>query len=107
MPRKPATVDVDLQIPIGLYNELIPILNQRGVSMPQLLMFHLRALVNAENKHRTLSLHSIMPFGQYAGEIVETIIRINPRYVSWLLTSANPIVLDGDAQRLLEELINT
>jgi hypothetical protein len=46
-----------------------------------------------------------MPFGKFQGMIVETIIRAEPKYVSWLIAESQNFRLDPDALELLDTIM--
>lgn len=49
----------------------------------------------------TLFLESLMPFGKYKGETVETVIEIDPDYMDWFTIHVNAYCLDREAQHIL------
>lgn len=59
----------------------------------------------------TLSLHSVINFGQFKGRTIREIIEQDPRYVNWLIEEKKMFLLDNEAYifylREYEDLISS
>jgi hypothetical protein len=93
-----------IQIPSELLGDLEPLLIQRGLSVEEVIRLYLRSLVNGAKRSRAVSLSDDMPIGKFKGEKVETVIRAEPGYVSWLAGNIESFKLAPDALALVEEL---
>lgn len=87
----------------GLLTKLEPILKERGLTVDQAVSLYLRGMVNSSAAARALRLTSIMPFGKYEGEVVETILRAQPDYIQFII-GLGKSRFDPEVFQLLETL---
>lgn len=91
-----------LNIDTKLHNQLKKLLSERGTDIETFVKLQLRALSIAT---KILHLEDKIPFGKYTGELLETIIRGDPKYMNWLIAnSKNPTQFGTDILELLEKL---
>jgi len=79
-------------------------LKARGLTLDQAVGLYLRAMINTSERARSLRLADQMPYGKYAGERVDTILRAEPSYIAWLIANNESTRWDPEVLRLLEEL---
>jgi hypothetical protein len=56
---------------------------ERDISIEDYISVFLRSIIRAK---LILKLDDDLPFGKYVGEKVETICKIDPSYISWLIS---------------------
>jgi antitoxin component of RelBE/YafQ-DinJ toxin-antitoxin module len=100
----PAQAELKVKLPLKLANDVEEILFKRGLTMDEVVRLYLRSLVTASKRNRALRLDSIIEFGKYNGETVETIVRADPSYVNWLVSTSTKIKFDPEVLELLERL---
>lgn len=89
-----------IQVSTEFYEKLSEIATSRGVGLEDLLRI---AIAGTVKIIRTLGLDDILEFGKYRGELVENVIRIDPRYMNWVVGNTC-YGLDEEAQDLLDEI---
>lgn len=100
--KKQETVDVPIDR--GLFEALEAIGGMRDIHPHTIIAIQMTAYVRAFERSQVLMLRDIMPYGQYKGELVEDVIKVNPRYIQYLVANSNNFRLDTDAIELLESL---
>jgi hypothetical protein len=55
---------------------------------------------------KPLELHDKMKFGKYSGEILETIIKIDPEYIDWAISKVERFSMTKEAHNLLNSLFS-
>jgi hypothetical protein len=88
-------------VPAGLMDSITLMADQRGVEVADILRL---AVANFQNRDRPYGLGVLLGFGPYATEDVETVIRVDPRYIHWCLQTVNGFVLDLHACNLLRQI---
>jgi hypothetical protein len=92
-----------VRVPRELYDEVMPLLNQRGLSLSDFVRASLRAI---PVRMMVYSLSTPLQVGKYRGETLDTVIRMNPKYVQWMLNNTDIFKVDADGYALLTELLN-
>jgi len=100
MTKKPKSTLVEL--PTKLVDQAKARLDTRGLTLSEYLALHLRLMVRVSPSH--LTLRDEMPFGKYRGEIVETVCRADPVYMTWLVSQNGKTGFDTDVIELLNEM---
>ena len=100
IPAVPATT----YVPVSneLYVRLSDFGASRGLDVETLARIALSGLLRAG---RFYALDTPLSFGQYAGEKMETVIRLNPGYVSWAIEHVDGMCLGEGAQTLLDQML--
>lgn len=93
-----------LQVDGGILSAMQEIAELRGMDVNKLIEMQLRMYVNAFERCKIFGLDTIMPYGKYQNNRVEDIIRADPRYVNFLLSSPGSFQLDDECHALLEKL---
>lgn len=102
---KPAAgMVVKVRIDPKLASRVEEFLLARGLTLDQAVGLYLRAMINTSAKSRALRLADNMPFGKYQGERVETILRVQPDYIAYLVVNSTNTRWDPEVLRVLEEL---
>jgi hypothetical protein len=96
--------DVQIVIPRGLYESLQAIGDMRDVHPETIIRLHMMAYVRAYLRHQLFQAGDVMPYGQYKGALIEDVIKVNPRYIHYLIANSDTFKLDKDALELLETL---
>jgi len=87
---------ISVSVPAELVDEAGALLQQRGVAIDQAVAVFLRSLLRTNRAARVMELGDKLRFGKYRGETLDTIIRIDPRYVSWLTSAVDRPMLISD-----------
>lgn len=96
---------VELKLPMELYERASKVLGDRGTDIETFVRLQLGVLSRSKI---TIRLTDEMPFGKYAGARVEDIIRSDPRYFNWLVTTMNDLGKYGeDVLTLVAELMGS
>jgi uncharacterized protein (DUF3820 family) len=93
---------VTFTLPTELLDACEAKLAERGSDLKTFIRLQLTAF-----SHQTgaITLESKMPFGKYLGVLVEDIVRGDPKYLCWILSSSTSTNKFGiDVLELLEEL---
>lgn len=93
--------EVTFQIPKTLLRKAEAILEARGSNLEAFIRLNLKSLVRCEKFY---GLADVMNFGKFRGEVIEDIIRGEPRYVAWCLREVAGFVLTIEALSLLEDM---
>lgn len=104
--KKPEPFDtgltnVNLLLDTELVEKVQKVLAARGSDIFTYIRLQLRAFKSSASP---LNLGDKLPFGKYAGEIIEDVCRAEPSYVEWLTANASSAKFDVDVLALLEEL---
>ena len=83
------------------------ILKPRKLSINEVCSLYLRALVSSNKRLIPYALTDKMRFGKYEGELLEVIIRAEPKYVYWLIANSDNFKLQPEAHELLEQIGQT
>lgn len=86
-----------------LIEKLEPLLAERGLTLDQAVGLYLRGMVNTSASAKALRLADSMPFGKYQGETVETILRVQPDYISFIIAGGRTR-FDPEVLQLHEQL---
>lgn len=98
MANKTITIEVDAAVARAVEKKL----KERGTDLETYFRLQIRAL--SRNKI-VIHLYDQMPFGKFAGEKVEDIVRAETSYMQWLFeTSKNPAQWGEDVVGLLNSL---
>lgn len=92
---------VTILVPSELSERLANLAVSRGVDMPTLIRV---ALHNLAQRSGLRDLTSKLGFGKYANEQIETVIRCDPRYITWCLKTIDSFNLSSEALDLLYEI---
>lgn len=100
--RKPQKVTVEIDE--GIYESLKSIGVMRDIHPDTIIEMKLLAYIRAYERGQVFGPTDIMPYGQYKGYVIEEVIKVDPRYVCWLLTESAIFQLNEDAIDLLNSL---
>jgi hypothetical protein len=89
----------------GLMERLEPLLSRRRLQIEEVVEFYLNSLVIAEEKGKVFGLDDIMPIGKFKGSRIGDIVKIEPRYMGWLISESSTFFLDHAAQRELNSVL--
>jgi hypothetical protein len=95
---------VKIKIDDSLHEKLESLANSRGIEVDTIVSIQLRAYVNVCERGRTLGPNDPMPYGQYREIKVGDVIRVNPRYINYLLANSETFKLNEEALGLLDEI---
>ena len=95
---------VKVRVDPKLAHRVEEFLAARGLTLDQAVGLYLRAMINTSASARALRLSDAMPYGKYRGEIIETIVRVQPDYIAYLVASSTQTRWSPDVLRLLEEV---
>lgn len=96
-------IQLKINVDKKLAERLEPLLKERGLTLDQAVGLYLRGMVNTSASARALRLADTMPFGKYQGELVETILRVQPDYIMFLI-GLGKTRFDAEVLHLLEEI---
>lgn len=101
--RKPAPlIEITVAIPENLLRQVEKALDQKGSDLEALIRTSMRRYVRMPD---LFYLDTPMSFGQYKDELIETLIRVETRYVLWCMENIHGFQLGGDAMALLDSLL--
>lgn len=92
---------VTVRLDAKLYKLARELLEERGTDLESYLGLHVRALARSKT---ILGLKDRMTFGKYGGELVEVVVRGDPRYMAWCLGNVTWTRFGADVLALAEEL---
>lgn len=84
-----------------LYFKLYDFAKSRGTTIQTLISVATTALMK-QSKH--YDLDTLVAFGKYSGQSMESIIRLDPDYIVWATGSISGLTLSGPAVALLENM---
>ncbi len=90
-----------IEVPEEVMEDALPILKRRGIKLDAVVTVYLRALIVSAEHTTMRGLEDAMPFGKYRGATIEHVIRTDPRYINWLLRTADNFLIDEKAAILL------
>ena len=96
------TIPTYVPVSNELYVRLSDFGASRGLDVETLARIALSGLLRAG---RFYALDTPLSFGQYAGEKMETVIRLNPGYVRWAIEHVDGMCLSEGAQTLLDQML--
>lgn len=100
MATRKSTITISLET--KLYNTLKVKFAERGTDLETFIRLQLRAVSKTT---LILKLKDDLPFGKYAGEKIEDIVRADPSYMNWVITTnKNPGQFHEEILELLEEI---
>lgn len=107
MPRKAKNIEA---IAVMLPEDLVSaarnkLLSERGIELETYLSVYLRTILRAGKS--ILGLNDAMTFGKYSGEKVENIVRIDPNYMTWIVTQDSRTKFEPEVILLLNEIAGT
>ena len=100
----PAGMMVKVRIDPKLAHRVEEFLAARGLTLDQAVGLYLRAMINTSARARALRLADVMPFGKYQGEVIETILRVQPDYIAYLVANSTNVRWDPEVLKMLEEI---
>lgn len=93
-----------VKIPEGTVEALKEIGRIRGVDWELIVQIQLNAYINAFERTKILDVDSVINFGKYRGNTVETVIRVDPGYWRYLISEETSYKLSERAVELLESM---
>jgi hypothetical protein len=98
---EPGTKAVTINLPIEMVERLDVLAVKRGSSVQDLVRLSLHNL----SRHETiLDLESKVGFGKYSTETMNTVIRADPSYVTWMLKTIERVTLSEACLDLIADL---
>ncbi len=94
-------IKVDVSLPRKLHDDLLAALEARGSDLDTFLAVAARSYLRVPSE---FSLSTVLPYKKYSGELLETIIRLDPSYVRWLLENNASFRMNELAHRLLDQV---
>lgn len=93
-----------VHVPDELAAQVGSLLQARGVSVEEAVAIYLRSLLRINRALKVYDLGDKLLFGKYRGELLESVIRVDPRYMRFMVTVAErPLMISEAAGKLLEE----
>jgi len=102
-----ATVQLKVNLPKRLVEDLETLLMERHLTIDDVCRLYLRSLVTQNKSLRAVDLDDEMPYGKYKGEALAVIIKTDPQYISWFLSNGKSFKITPEALALLEEITQT
>lgn len=99
-------MNLNINIPTDIYDQIIPICKERGLSLEEVIEVQLTKMANAAEKFKPIGLLDIMPFGQYKGNLVEILVRADPRYIKWVSETSETITFTDGVLTLMDSILN-
>ena len=99
-PKKAETF-VKVQLPFDLYAKLEAFADIRGLTVDDLIRVGSQALLRQGRYH---DLSTPLSFGKFAGETVETVVRLDPGYMRWLISNTDKLVVSEAVTDLLDSI---
>lgn len=94
---------VKIEIDEGIYAALQSIGQMREVEADKIIEMQLLSYIRAYERGQVFSPSDPMPYGKYKGYLIEEIVRVDPRYICWMI-SESPIFKANDE---VIELLNS
>lgn len=100
-PKEPVleTVTITVEVSREVFDFAQRELKITGAKVEDYICMKLRALATARDC--VFDIHDKMPFGKYRGEIIDTVMRVDPQYLNWLNTVSERFFLKPNAEQLL------
>lgn len=89
-------------IPQDISDSLAAILTERQITVDQVVSVYLRAMVNAHESGKELTLESTFRFGKYYGAKVAEVAVVDPGYITFLMGSSRPTHFSADVIELVQ-----
>lgn len=102
MNRKSKLIELTIRVPEHLLEQVEEKLEQKGSSVEDLIRTSMRRYVRMPD---VFHLKTKMSFGQYKDELIETLVRLEPRYILWCMQNIHGFQLGEDARDLLDSLL--
>lgn len=90
-----------ISLPVKLHDDLVALLEERGLSLSDWAAVMARGYLRMPSEH---TLTTPLSFKKWAGETLETVIRLDPGYVRWLKGNVGGFRMDERAEKLLNEI---
>lgn len=103
-PTKPKTSAVTIHLPTQLYRDVSALLEDRHLTLDEVVRLYMRALLTTSKRGMALGLDDDIGFGKYRGEKLEVVIRAEPSYIVWCMQNMENFLLGPDALALLQQL---
>lgn len=94
--------DYSVVLSESLYEKLTSFAASRGIDLESLIRV---ATTNVMRASRYYDLDTILVFGKYSGETLETIVRLDPKYVAWAMENITGLCISENAQTLLDHML--
>lgn len=98
---KDEPVESKISLPRKVNDQLATILEDRGLTLSDWVAIMARSYLRTPLEH---SLKTILTYRKWAGEELETVIRLDPSYVRWLKRSVDNFRMDEQCEKLLSEI---
>ena len=100
--REPKRVTVTLDE--GVHAALLEVAKIRETSIETIMDLQLLGYIRSAERGRIIELQDLMPYGQYKGALLEDVIKVNPRYIQYLLSNSDTFRISEEAIKLLNKL---
>jgi len=102
--KKLPTVSDTVQISLSrdLACRLMDFANARGTDIETLVRVAASSLLRTGKWY---ALDTRLAFGKYIGETMETVIRLDPGYVTWILQKVEGLCISDEAAALLDKIL--
>jgi len=104
-PAHPDTAYITVPVPFEIHLQVTELLETRGVDIGQAINAFLVTLVANSQRRAAVGLADVMPIGKCKGIPLDTVIRLEPSYVMWLLDNVESFRLKPDASELLRDML--
>lgn len=92
---------ITFDIEEDFYQELVDALEPKGLTAEKAARLYLKSLARASARSKVLCLDDKMPFGQYEGEELHTLVGLEPRYLNWCIHNIPKFFLDTEVLEAL------
>lgn len=99
---KPETDHVNVRLPTDLANRLHSFAEQRGLLLEDVVRVATSTMLRS---NKFYMLDTRLQFGKYAGEMMETVVRLDPGYVRWAINKIEGIAVHDDVLKLLDHML--
>lgn len=97
-----APTEHTIAVSAALFAKLHNFSQSRGIDIESFIRVATTSVMRA---NRYYDLDTVLCFGKFSGERMETVIRIDPGYVSWAVENITGLCLSDNAQNLLDHMI--
>lgn len=104
-PTQSDTAYITVPVPLEVAQQVSEIMAARGLDIAQAINAFLLTLATTSRRRAPVGLADAMPIGKAKGVPVETMIRLEPSYVAWLVNNTETFHLRPDALDLLQQMI--
>lgn len=91
-----------VELSVDLFLRLSKFAASRGLDVESLIRVATTAIMRA---NRYYDIDTVVTFGKFSGEKMETIVRLDPGYVSWCAEHISGFCLSEDCSVLLDEML--